>query len=120
MKFETGIAKFLVKQDRAIDSVLKKNAEMIRTESVKVTPLDDGDLRDSAVISKEKGTKYKREYDVNFNIDYAVYVHEDLSVSHPIHEGGRDCRGGAKYLENTMMNFGKLVLKDMQDKLGSN
>jgi len=111
MNFETGVKNYLKKQDKAITRVLRQQANYIKQEAVKITPMDTGALRDSAVVEDGKDTKYIKEDRVAFKSDYAVYVHEDLTVNHPFHKHNW-CDGQAKFLENTMMDKSKLVLKE--------
>lgn len=114
MKFETGVTKYLKRQEKAIAKTLRKQSEFIKEEAVKITPIDTGALRNSAIVEDGKDTKYNREDKVVFKIDYAVYVHVDLSIKHPIHHGGRDCQGQAKFLENTMIKYTKHILNKFE------
>ncbi len=64
--------------------------QILKDESVRRTPLKTGHLRESAQIvlqNDKKGT-------VEYNADYAIYVHEILEARHPI--------GSAKFLELAM------------------
>lgn len=55
---------------------------------------------------KESGVLYEFEDYVliAFTANYASYVHENLEVEHPIHNG-RDCGGQAKFLELALQEF---------------
>lgn len=61
--------------------------------AVELCPMDTGTLRKSGILL-DFGTYIV----IAFTAPYATYVHENLSISHPIH-GDRDCGGRAKFLE---------------------
>ena len=61
--------------------------------AVELCPMKTGTLRKSGILL-DFGTYII----IAFTAPYASYVHENLSISHPIH-GDRDCGGRAKFLE---------------------
>lgn len=61
--------------------------------AVELCPMKTGTLRQSGVLL-DFGTYII----ISFTAPYATYVHENMSISHPIHDG-RDCGGRAKFLE---------------------
>ena len=61
--------------------------------AVELTPMKTGTLRKSGIL-----LDFGAYIVISFTAPYATYVHENLSISHPIH-GGRDCGGRAKFLE---------------------
>lgn len=61
--------------------------------AVELCPMKTGTLRKSGILL-DFGTYII----IAFTAPYATYVHENLSISHPIH-GDRDCGGRAKFLE---------------------
>lgn len=71
-----------------------KVAEAILFQAQMYCPVMTGALRDSGYIDKIGNTIV-----VGFSSPYAVYVHENLAIKHPIHAHGRNCGGRAKFLE---------------------
>lgn len=71
----------------------------IIARATELTPIDTGFLRSSAFL-----------YDfvdyviMGFAAPYATYVHENMSISHPMH-GDRNCYGQAKFLEKALQEF---------------
>lgn len=62
-----------------------------------------GDKRLMAKLTAlENANKRTVSYGVGFAAPYAVYVHENLGISHPIHNA-RDCGGEAKFLQNAVV-----------------
>jgi hypothetical protein len=104
--------KILSDNDSVLDTILKESADVIYDESKRRVPVDTGALKASAIIENKK----QKEYRVSFKEDYAVYVHEDLSISHPIH-GNRDCGGEAKFLERAMLDMQKVIMKNFKNKM---
>lgn len=58
-----------------------KATEFNKRQSVKVTPIEYGDLRKSA-RTQYTGSGYEKKGLITFNTDYAIYVHEDLTKYH--------------------------------------
>ena len=81
--------------------------------AVELCPMKTGTLRRSGILL-DFGTYII----ISFTAPYATYVHENLSISHPIH-GDRDCGGRAKFLEIALQE----VFPDRQvwvEHLGTN
>lgn len=74
-------------------------ADLILFEATLLAPYLTGELRSSGYV--DAGIGY---YTVGFSAPYAAIVHEDLTVSHPIHENDRYCGGRAKYLEIAVLD----------------
>ena len=60
---------------------------------------------------KRKGEK-PADYIVGYSAPYALKIHEDLNISHPIH-GDRDCHGQAKFLETAARKMKKFLAARM-------
>jgi hypothetical protein len=85
---------------------LKKGGDMILKESNSLAPRDTGNMiRESDV--KEVAPL---DFQVRYNEDYALYVHEDLEARHP--NGGQ-----AKFLQIATNDNGKKVIKDISKEL---
>jgi len=88
--------------------------ENIMGVSKQRTPVDTGDLKATGhvklPIEKDGGVLVELAY----GTDYAIYVHEILSNSHPV--------GQAKYLESAVKEaapgFGGRLMKRIQGRLG--
>lgn len=61
--------------------------------AVELCPMKTGTLRKSGILL-DFGTYVI----ISFTAPYATYVHENMEIAHPIHDG-RDCGGRAKFLE---------------------
>ena len=68
--------------------------------AVELCPMKTGTLRKSGVLL-DFGTYII----IAFNAPYASYVHENLSISHPIHASNPNCGGRAKFLEIALQEF---------------
>lgn len=84
MAFEQTIARLKSYQDWMR---IQQGLMIIVKEAQKRCPVDTGDLRKYWMIKASRGV-----YSIVFSMDYAIYVHENLYVHHPI--------GEAKFLEN--------------------
>jgi hypothetical protein len=73
---------------------LYRNAELMMTESKRNTPVDKGLLRASGEVRYPAPTSTRTFASLDYTEDYAVYVHEDLTVYHPV--------GHAKFLEKAV------------------
>lgn len=67
--------------------------------AIELTPMDTGTLRKSGVL-----LEFSDYIIVAFTAPYAVYVHENLEIMHPIHPG-YNCGGRAKFLEIALQEF---------------
>jgi hypothetical protein len=68
------------------------------------------------------GKKYKatNSVAVGYGAFYAVYVHENLEVNHPIHskpgrKRGLDCTGQAKFLEQPLRQNRSFYIKEFKE-----
>ena len=97
------------KLDSAISSAVSAGAEVLRREAVLRTPLDTGELQDSAGIDVDGN-----EASVYFDKYYAPIVHEDLTARHFV--------GESKFLEKALTHESDRVMdaiaSDMQRALG--
>ena len=78
-----------------------------------------GALIESLTRARDRFGRYARQpkASVVYTAPYAVYVHEDLEMNHPIHAGGRDCGGEAKFLERPMREGRSMMARIIQRKL---
>jgi len=97
VKFEAKMAAFENKFQKAIANSLYVECELIKTVSMKRTPVDTGVLRASHEVQKPK----VEGGDISCSIavggpaaPYAIYVHENLMAHHPV--------GQAKFLESAI------------------
>jgi hypothetical protein len=77
----------------------KAEMNIEKKESMKRTPVEEGDLRDSHVVQEPVISRGIIRCDItvgNENVDYAYEQHEDLDLNHP--NGGQ-----AKFLESTLL-----------------
>ena len=68
--------------------------------AIELTPMKTGFLRESAVMFD-----FGNYIEIMFTAPYATYVHENLSISHPIHTSNPNCGGRAKFLEIALQEF---------------
>ena len=97
----TGIEKIraLIKshKEKAVQALKRElyvEAEGIMTQSKELVPVDTGNLRDSGTVAlpRQEGSVVLQELGFGGSAaDYAVYVHENTVVFHPV--------GMAKFLE---------------------
>jgi hypothetical protein len=67
---------------------MKKGANHLRDESLKIVPIESKELRDSCEKPKNVGGRgLKADYIVQYEAEYAVWVHE---IPNPPHAHGRD------------------------------
>jgi len=97
VQFEAKMAGFEAKLQKAIANSLYVECELIKTVSMKRTPVDTGVLRASHEVQKPK----IEGEDISCSIavggpaaPYAIYVHENLMAHHPV--------GQAKFLESAI------------------
>jgi len=89
------------------DEELEIGGDLILEASNRLAPVETGTMRrETDVVKKEK-----LEYQVRYNTDYSLYVHEDLEKVHPT--------GQAKFLEKATNENGKKVIKNIADGIGS-
>jgi len=92
--------------DRVLDKTLKESADAILEESRLLVPVESGQLRDESDVKKQK----EFEYHVNYNMDYAYYIHENLELIHNT--------GQAKFLESVTLKQGNGIVKKIADNIG--
>lgn len=83
--------------DRIRMAVLQSANELYGAAQ-QLVPADTGDLKRSAKVTLVNTNQSVSAW-VTYGVPYAVFVHENLRISHPVHKDGRDCGGQAKYLE---------------------
>lgn len=107
-----ALAKLGPKAQEASAAALYQEAEAIMADSKEnYVPVDTGALRDSGNVLKPEivGTviSVTMSYGTGPSAEYAVPIHEDLTIHHPMHRrpggGIYDCTGEAKYLERPLL-----------------
>lgn len=68
--------------------------------AIELTPMKTGFLRKSGVMFD-----FGNYIVIEFTAPYATYVHENLSISHPVHASNPNCGGRAKFLEIALQEF---------------
>lgn len=68
--------------------------------AVEMTPIKTGFLRESGSLFD-----FGNYIIIAFTAPYASYVHENLSIAHPIHADNHNCYGRAKFLEIALQEF---------------
>jgi hypothetical protein len=81
-------------------------ASMIMGESKKLCPVDTGNLKGSHYVRMETSASGYPVARIGCTAEYAIYVHENLEISHPQHKS-HNCGGGAKFLERAYKNKAK-------------
>ena len=71
-------------------------AEGVMNESKRECPVDKGFLRASGVVDEPNVSSDGFKITLEYPMEYAVYVHENLEANHPV--------GKAKFLEDPMMS----------------
>ncbi len=108
-----GVSKVLRKMKKATKGFearaergLKNAGLFVQRESMKIVPIDLGNLKGTATTDNIGGKGFKTDVVVHYGAgaDYAVYVHENLNAKH---KSGRQ----AKYLESVIRNEKKEIFK---------
>jgi hypothetical protein len=109
MDIEKTFNRYAQKIDKVVNKQLKKTGEEILIDSQMLAPIDTGLM----VNSTEVAVKDNR-VEVRYNIDYSLYVHEDLTMNHP--NGGQAKFLELATLENAKNHFGTLkkLIGDIQ------
>ena len=95
--------------ERACNNAGRRAAEYLLKETIKVTPEDTGALRDSGRVHQQK-TGPVVNYMVAFHTDYAIIVHEDLTLTH--------ANGTyAKFLERTAKRVAPQMQRMVQEDM---
>lgn len=99
----------LFRLERVFDEIIDDGATEIMLESNRRVPVDTGLL-----ISTSKSERVKNAvYEVSYSTRYAIYVHEDLSIAHPVHVDG-DCGGEAKFLSNAVQAKKRMIIRNLR------
>ena len=77
-----------------VEAALFEEGENVMGVSVRRTPVDVGNLRGSAHVKLPETTGGKTSVTLGYGTDYAVYVHEILTNTHPT--------GQSKFLESAV------------------
>ena len=93
------------KVEANLSESLKKGGDMVLDGSRKITPIDTGRMIQESDVKKITDFYYQ----VRYNEDYALYVHEDLEASHP--------SGQAKFLQTATNDKGREVIKNIGKEL---
>lgn len=90
----------IVNSAEATHNELITLGKSILGRAIELTPMKTGHLRESGTLYD-----FGSYIIISFNAPYATYVHENLSISHPIHESNPNCGGRAKFLEIALQEF---------------
>lgn len=101
--------------DAVLMRVMEETMQRVYSESQELVPVDTGALRDSGRIIKTGGITAGGLPEVlvvygNGNVDYAVTVHEDLSVHH-------DSPTQAKFLEIPLIRNESFLVSRLRQQL---
>jgi hypothetical protein len=99
----------LMKLQKDLEKAVLKVSEDLVNESQQEVPVDTGDLRDSVNIENKSRNNVAHTL-VEYDTDYAIYVHEDLNINHPQH-AKHNCGGKAKFLEDPLSRKYKEYIK---------
>jgi len=86
MSIEKNFNSYARKLDKVVNEQLKKTGEEILMNSKMFAPIDTGQMINETEVAVEDD-----RVEVRYNIDYSLFVHENLEAYHPI--------GQAKFLE---------------------
>ncbi len=90
------------KKREALARGMMRAGLFLQRESQKIVPVDTGALRNSA-FTRKTGTPRRPQVSVGYTVDYAIFVHENLSARH---KAGKQ----AKFLEApARLNRSKLI-----------
>jgi hypothetical protein len=90
------------------DRGLLMAAEYVLEESNRIVPHNEGMLQDSGYTAVDTNAHIS---EAGYDTPYAVRQHEELGYRHP---NGRK----AKYLEDTVINYGQTAIKIIRDSIG--
>lgn len=79
-------------------------AEYVKTDAVKLAPIDTGKLRQSANVQRDKDDTY-----IFFTMDYSIPVHERMESYHKV--------GQAKFLEHAFNKWKPKVGKTIFNEI---
>ena len=95
------------KVDIVLDAGLQKGAKKILNTSNALAPRDTG----SMITETDVHDAGELRYDVRYNSDYSLYVHEDLEARHP--------QGQAKFLQEATNQEGRKVISEISKDIGN-
>lgn len=91
-ELEDNLKAIIANIPNAVDNILEETSKTVETKAKEDCPKASGALADSITSTVKGNTAYITAG--NATIDYAVKVHEDLSVHHS--------NGGAKFIERNL------------------
>lgn len=122
----TGVEKVLknlgVKEQEIYKATVKEveSASLdLQSKAIERVPKFSSDLAGSSSVDI-KARKTKIVGEIGFNTEYALELHEDMDIVHPIHtwEGiTYDCQGDVKYLENPMKENASMYINNIKKKV---
>jgi len=99
---------------RAVEGAVYTEAEVIMGKAKRRTPVDTGRLAATGHVKPPQTRNGKVEVELAYGTDYAIYVHEILTASHPV--------GQAKFLESAVNEaapeFAARLKADVLDRIG--
>lgn len=113
-EFERKIRNAARTKSMQVGQAMKEEFEIEKLESMKRTPVDTGDLRDShevkgPIIRKDS---IRVELHAGDGLGYAVRVHEDLEAFHRV--------GQAKFMESTLNESAPYMLRRVAARVKRN
>jgi hypothetical protein len=93
------------KLDRVLSDGLVDSGEMILSDSKRLAPVDTGRMNRETEVAKVSDNRVE----VRYNIDYSLYVHEDLSKRHD--------NGQAKFLQTATTKNAKAHYRKLANKI---
>jgi len=94
---------------KALRRGMAKAGRFLLRESKKLVPVKTGRLKDSGKSKVLNNSDKHPEYIVSFNKKYAIYVHENLHVFHPI--------GQAKFLEQPAREYRRTLIYIIENEV---
>lgn len=91
---------------RSVNNIDSLHSELITLgksilgRAIELTPMKTGFLRSSGALYD-----FGSYIVIAFTAPYATYVHENLSINHPVHASNPNCGGRAKFLEIALQEF---------------
>ena len=102
--------RYLNEINGVLDSDLDAVAFDLLQKAVDRAPIEDGDLRESGQVVRQKKMRIVSFCVFKNGFDYAIKQHEDLTLRHSGPEHGNVDGGEAKYLERPFQeNAGKYI-----------
>lgn len=88
----------------------EKAAYFLLGKSQELVPVDTGDLKASGKVVTT-GQGHNRQYEIRYDEEYAVFVHEDLTKHHD--------HGQAKFLEVPYYRYRKYMSEIIRREMGN-